>query len=186
MPSAKPEPIELNVWEIARDLLDKNDNNLSRAVDALVTRAERDRGVFEAVAQAQLRSLCANIVGRVWGSERSRIWHGGVTADDVEVIPPLSNSGKAIADIRQQQRALAVGRLMLMDFPLFGGLTLRDANRADVEQSADEYEMRGSDMLTKAKWLRLIARRMSSSKSVQQSLTEDALRSLKRKAEATS
>jgi len=61
------------------------------------------------------------------------------------------------AKARNGVAALANGiKFSILDFPLAGGVKLRDATPAEVTEQIDRYEAIGRDVTHKARWLRLV------------------------------
>lgn len=67
---------------------------------------------------------------------------------------------------------------MMLNFALFGGKRLRDADKQDLRLSAERYYAHGSDMVHKGRWLALVASKVPDGKRVGEALTEEAVRKL--------
>lgn len=70
----------------------------------------------------------------------------------------------------------------LLDFPLAGGIRLRDATKEQVAEQAHLYRTHGSDMIRKAGWLDAIAKRVPEGTTVGEALTESDVLDLHKKA----
>jgi hypothetical protein len=74
---------------------------------------------------------------------------------------------------RDDVMALARGiSSALLDFPLAGGLRLRDATRAQVLEQVRIYETQGRDMLRKARWLQAVAQSVPENSRVGAALSD--------------
>jgi len=67
---------------------------------------------------------------------------------------------------------------MLLDFPLAGGIKLRDATRDDVERQAAIYRSQIGDMAHKQRWLEAIAERLPEDSTVGDVFSETDVASL--------
>lgn len=85
----------------------------------------------------------------------------------------------AAVDMRGGVIALANGlTASLLDFPLPGGLKLRDAKPDEVSPAIEYYEKMGADVTRKAKWLRLIVQSVPRDKKIGSVITDERAQEL--------
>lgn len=141
--------------DIARDCLKEASGDTRKAIAAMTEVLMKNRPLLQeliapivlSVAQAKVRQ--ANIDARRHIIDRS-------------------------PDGRRRMLALAGGlKVAMLDFPLSGGLLLRDATRQEVSDQAAMYEKSGSDMLRKSRWLMAIAQSIPDQKKVEDVITEE-------------
>ena len=115
------------LYSIARECLDEVGGNVSKAVDRFVaTLRERPH---------LMKELAAEIVLTVAKAATERAHQAARKA----VVDP--RHGK-----RQAETLAKVINDALLDFPLAGGIKLRDATRLEVEDQARHYEKQGATM----------------------------------------
>lgn len=66
----------------------------------------------------------------------------------------------------------------LMEYPLAGGLRLKDATRDDLLRNAQKMFMQANEMMIRGRWLHLIAERMRGDAKVADVLSDDDLTGL--------
>jgi len=154
---------------VAAEALTKAKGDVVKATDIMIRRVEKDLTLYRLLMDPLVKSACYDAVRQQCRSDRRVIWLAK------QPTPAAHQNGVV---------ALAAGtRNTLLDFPLLGGLKLRDAMRGDVEKTAEFYGQQSTDMGVKAKWLTLIANSLPPKKRVGQVLTAERLEALKQRAE---
>ena len=88
---------------------------------------------------------------------------------------PHNPANRQDADGRDP-RVQALGNAELwMDFPLRGGLRLRDADRSTLEEAAAGYEQQAKVLARRGRWLRRIAEAVPGDQLVGQALTNERI-----------
>ena len=138
-----PPPIA-TLSAMAREALDDADNDVAKASEALKARLLTRPEVLDRIITEVVSVAVSTRVGGAMRSERRAIILGSMRQ--------IGGGG------RDAVRALSavVGRSIL-DFPLAGGVRLRDATREQVIEQAALYERFAADQAHKARWLNAIA-----------------------------
>lgn len=146
---------------LARRFLDEADGSTYAATQALQAKIASDKALRAAIASEAIMAATYAAVQKEVRQDRRSIWESAGS-------PQRSKTGVA---------ALAEGiRNSLMDFPLSGGVRLRDATREEVEAQSSLYASVARDTGHKARWLALIAGRINPGQKVGSALTEADLK----------
>lgn len=159
---------EITPSHIAAEALQKANNDVVKATDIMVARVNKDEILYRLLMDPLLKTACYNTITGVCRSRRQNIW-----------TMPQPSSEEARENVVSLARGTAA---TLLDFPLPGGLLLRDAKRDDVSAAATFYSLQAKDMGIKAKWLQLIAQHLPSKKTVAQVMNDARLTELKQEA----
>lgn len=146
--------------EYAEEAMEQADGDVLEATAALEAMARNDVSVWQVLTEQLLKTACYDACRSICRSERRVIWN--TTGSDA--------GGKG-------DRVKAHGN-MLMDFPLPGGMKLRDATKQDLMDAAGFYERQAAQMTAVASWLSAIASKVKT-KTVGDTLTEVQLRAIK-------
>lgn len=150
---------------IAREALTDNDGSVDYAVTEVLARLNRNpRAYVEAIEEA-LESGVRNAVEREMRATRSKIFYGAPPASKIN----FTSAVQMLAETNRQ---------MLLDFPLAGGVRLRDATRDQVLTQAEMYRATESDARRKRRWLEAIAGLVSDGQTVGDAVSEDKARYL--------
>lgn len=126
------------VPEMARQALAKTDS-LQDAQAYLMRLAGSNDQLYRELTSGYLAQACYDALSGQIRQERSVIFH-------------------AVQPSNEEQRGRIVNLARtLLDFPLPGGMKLRDARRSDLIAAADFYRKQANDMAHKARWLYAIA-----------------------------
>lgn len=150
--------------------LGKAKGDVQKATRALAAQVRSDDKLYRAVMDSLVDTACYDLVASVCRAQRRKIWS-----------PPAPPAGQS----DDRARVVALGRgtvASLLDFPLPGGMKLRDAKRSDVVSAHEFYATQARDMDGKARWLRLIAQSVPEDRRVGDVLTADRLESLQQEA----
>lgn len=154
-------PSRTNVSEAARRAMDGAASYRDGA-QILLEMAERDPDLMRAIIEPWKLRAAEDAIGLAMKDFRRRTWE----------------SSQRQIDPNRVQALIQSNREMLLDFPLPGGMALRDATKADVAAASDFYGNQASDMSHKARWLGMIAKKVPKGKTVSQALDNDALAKL--------
>lgn len=135
------------IGELAREVLDDEGGMVAPAVLRLKSLIASDDALRESIAEAAINEYAQRRVANAMIGGRRAVW----TAAERRIAAPAKTSVAALAN------GISAS---LLNFPLAGGLRLRDATRDQVSGQAQMYRAMGSDMLHKARWLALIAARL--------------------------
>jgi hypothetical protein len=142
----------LTLRAIASEALKKHDGNTTAAITEVIDRLLKDRHLLRELVAELVCQAARATVGEAHRSLRGNLSRAA-NRDDVSAL------------------ASGIGA-SLLDFPLSGGLLLRDATREQVLEQVSFYEKQGRDMLHKARWLQLVAQGVPESQKVGDSLTD--------------
>lgn len=155
------EDYELTLTKLASDQLASCKGNQTKAIAQLteiLLKHENRHLLKELVAEVVLRAV------------RYSVAHVSKTQRAAIVDP---SHGKA------QVTALARGLAgAFLDWPLPGGKRLADANRSEVMEGSRDYELKGTTMLQRSRWLRLVAQTIPEDKVAGDVLTNERLTEL--------
>ncbi len=87
------------------------------------------------------------------------------------------------AEAERVEALIQSNRVILLDFPLPGGMALRFATKADVKDAAGFYRDHAADMAHKSRWLLRVARRIPAGKTVGEALDNVALEKMQKDTE---
>lgn len=150
--------------------IDRGKEDLSRAVKELIKILQEDETVWEEVQQEAVEMWCWEKV-RGWAqSNRKLAW-----------LPPnYDKGGKGERVIRlaegNVESLLSGFRLPIHSLPELGS-----ANRSMVKEAVAFYREHSVDMMGKARWLDLIAQKLTGNKVVRDVFSEEELRRLQAK-----
>ena len=154
-----------SLYDLARRHLDDAGNDVAEATEALVDLLCDDAATLRSVLRPVIEEAARTTVGDAMRAERKAILGSYKSRTDA--------AGRAAV------AALASGiTRSLLDFPLAGGVRLRDASRTEVEEQAGLYEAFASDQARKARWLRAVADRMGTARKVADALDEATITEL--------
>lgn len=141
--------------KIAEEIITKVGGNVKQAAEAMESRVLKDDALFKELMLPMVSRACYDFICDVVHSRRRSICDTVKRAND-----------EMAGSIALQNTARS-----MLDFPLPGGLLLRDATRHDCVDAAVYYERQASDMFGKGRFLRSVAKR-AGNKSVGDSITE--------------
>jgi hypothetical protein len=165
---AKPElktdtAAEPSIASVASGCLDAADGDVMRATAIMVGKVTKDSVLYRVLMDPLVREACYAALTQACRRRRRTVW---------DVQPPSAET--------QRNTVVDLARGMtLLDFPLPGGLRLRDASRDDVAAAAEFYLNQASDMAVKGRWLRLVAQAVPGKKKVGSVLSIERLEELK-------
>jgi hypothetical protein len=139
-----------SLGELAREVFEDEGGRTAPAIARLQALIAADESLRIAIAEAAIAEYAARHVATVMMTDRAAVWRAAERR--TAGLPTRAKTSVA---------ALGNGiRESLLNFPLAGGLRLRDATRAEVAAQAQMYATHGADMLHKARWLATIAARL--------------------------
>ena len=147
--------------ELAQEAMEQVGGDVIAAAKILERKARADTDVWIAVTQTLIATACYDACRAVCRSERRQIW----------VQENYSKSGNG-------ERVKSHGHKTMLDWPLPGGMKLRDAKKADLVQASGFYQKQARSMESIARWLDAIAAQVGR-KAVGSVFTDEELRALK-------
>lgn len=167
--ATKPEADDaLTISATARTALEKANGDVIAATELMVGWVKKDPTLYKPLMDPLVKDACYDVIRSACQRERRAIW---------QMKQPSAE------DQRNRVVALAGGTAnTLLDFPLPGGLRLRDAKRDDVTAAAEFYGRQSKDMGAKAKWLQLIAQHVPAKKTVREVMSDARLAELREEA----
>lgn len=135
------------------------------AAQKLERMAWKDSHMRETIMEHALGRICYELCGSYFRSMRN------------ESLTMVADEQSAASGVR-----LVESTFTLLDFPLWDGTRLRDADKYKVLESAEKYEAQANTMMVRGLWLRSIAKKTPKDKKVGEVLTIEALQSLLDKA----
>lgn len=167
----EPSSESVTLSALARDSLARCDGDTDAASEAMIETLSNDRGLWRTIASEAVSSASREAVQAQHRAERKSIVRA------MQMPPQDAEAG------RRRVAALAeVNMRCGLDFPLKGGVKLRDATRDEVMEQAQLYDRAANDMTIKARWLYLIANRVPEGVSVGSVLSSDAVETMYREA----
>lgn len=171
----KNEAFQLNkpktIHDIAREFLDDAGGITSVAIERLQQLIREDEALRIAIAADAVMAFAAQHIEKKMREDRAAIWTRA--AQKGEVTKPKTSVAALANGIRES----------ILNFPLAGGIRLRDATREQVEEQAQRYAAASRDMGHKARWLSAIAQRVEPGQTVGECLSEDDALALHREAQ---
>lgn len=159
-----------SIHDFAREFLDEEGGLTGPAIERLKAAIRDSDELRTLIATDAIMAYAALHIQAQMRGDREAIWAGAARRADPNAPPPKSKTSVS---------ALANGiRGSLMNFPLAGGVRLRDATREQVEAQASLYDSASRDMGHKARWLAAIAARVDPGQRVGEALTEDVIDAL--------
>lgn len=149
--SAAETPRAPDLYSLAKNAYEDADGNVEAAIDDVISAITGSENLLKIVIRQTAEVAVKAAVGSVMRADRAAIYN---------TVRPAASGRAAVAAL-----ASGVARSIL-DFPLAGGLKLRDASRADVQRQADLYSGFARDQEIKARWLKSIADRIPDGKQV--------------------
>jgi hypothetical protein len=146
--SARPSPhAGQSLDQIAKALLAKNNNSILDAAADMEAAIAADDELFRQLMLPLLKNAVYAVVSKNVGRQRETICN---LAREAHVA---ISGAKALQDTATS----------MLDFPLFGGKRLRDANATEIIESADKYDGLANDARIKSRWLRSVAAKIGDS-----------------------
>lgn len=161
------------VAEAAREALDAARGDVRRAAVLFEARVRADRSLRDALTDPLIATACYTAVTAQVRRRRQSVWKAPAV--------PTRSPAPAPAQPRTSDGAFRVAQLAagtLLMFPLPGGKRLGEATREEISEAACFYEAQSADMAHKARWLRLVAQSLPTSRRVGDVLTDARLREL--------
>lgn len=150
----------MNANELATQAMEQCDGDVLKATEYLEQTARKDVGVWKALTEGLLRNACYDACRGICRSERRIIWNS-----------PNYSAGGNGERVKQHAETL-------MDWPLPGGMKLRDATKKDLLEASTFYQKQASKMAAISGWLGAIANKVKT-KTVGETLTDEQLRKLR-------
>ncbi len=151
--------------QIARDCLVEADGDWKVAARIFKKRIEFDAALFKEVAESMIDEAIWQQIKRAAYSQRQSFWSASVKAgeDDTKGIEQMAHKN-------------------LLEYPLSGGLKLRDATKNKLKEEAEMHDTFAESNASKARWYRLIIKAMGGADVVGLALNEVDLENLREKA----
>lgn len=163
--SMAPESQETTVAKLARSVMARCGNDVYRAARELEKIARTDPPTWQGITEPLLATACYAAVREVCHEQRRK--------GERSAIYLTSNYDKG----GNGSRVIAHGE-SLMDWPLPGGMRLRDAKADDLTRAAAFYAAQASTMAHTGRWLCAIAEKIGK-KSVGKALDAHAIAAIK-------
>lgn len=160
--------VSVTLSALARESLARCDGDTVAAAEHVTEALGKDRSLWRAIAGEVVSSAAETAVQARHRSERASIVRGMQRA-------PADDPG---AGRRRVEALASVQMRCSLDFPLKGGVKLRDATRDEVIDQAMLYEKSASDMGIKARWLYMVANRVPDGVSIGSVLSADIVESM--------
>lgn len=152
----------ISLTDLARQALEDSDGMVEEATAALMAQVLKDRKLLQAVLQDAVETAATTLVT-------------GAMRKDREAIQNSFRSGATKPRIEGATMVAVVAESMirsLLDYPLAGGVRLRDATRDLVERQAEIHGRLADNNKKKAKWFTAIAAAIPEGARVGDVLTE--------------
>lgn len=163
-PAAKAKQTEkmMSPYELAADCLEVEDGDTRAATELLVERIMGDRAWLTKFAEELVTTASYSLISRQVRDRRDTIIQANRPGSGREAVEALGR----------------VNASMFLDWPLAGGLRLRDARNPDLDDNALAYEKQARASVHRAKWLRRLRSMVPEGKKVGDVLTEEQIAAL--------
>jgi hypothetical protein len=141
---------EITLSALSRTALEQREGDVDEAVEDLVYQLQNDEELLNDVVSAAVREACKSFVSKAHRDQRARIISG--------LTNKKSTIGEAaIALVKENIEHL-------MNYPLMGGVKLKDATRPQLIEQAEFHAKIEYDAGWKKTWFRNIASHLNSDK----------------------
>lgn len=160
------------IFDATDEALEKSGGEIKNAVILLEQNVRRCSDLYNAIVESGIKDLCYEAI-------RLRLMHlrQSIVKQTNTKDRALPSADRGFSDTGLSAVA-AINLKSLMNFPVTGGKRLGDCTHAEVAESAQKYYAQGLTMMSRGKWLALIAQSISGNKLVKDVLTEDRLHEL--------
>ena len=167
----------LNLVQLASVAFEKCDGDVEDAVQYVIKEINSAPSKYESAIDEAILAGVTSVVSLQMRRRRAEIFYSTPKAP-----PPAKdvNVAKARVDIAKAAREMPMHKEMVLDFPLAGGLKLRDATKEQVLEAAARYRSQASDHTKKAKWLESIAALVKPNRLVGDCVDEKTAEKLRR------
>lgn len=159
-------PTRVNLSEAARNAM-VGVSSYKEGAKSLLAMTRNDPALLTALLEPYELQAATGAVQKAVADFRKRTW---------------SSPNRKIEETRVAALAQS-NRETLLDFPLPGGMSLRDANRGDVAEAIAFYNVHSKDMAHKARWLARIVGKVPKNSTVGQVLGNDDLEKMQKDSE---
>lgn len=142
----KEKPITL--LSLAKEYLNKYNGNTELAIEDLMNAISGDRYLLRAITEDAVKEAVRSFVSLHHRVERSSIISGHKLKVVSENRVDVSGASKRLIEFHKR---------LLLDFPLKGGIKLRNANRIQVLNQAERYAKTEKNAAINHRWLMSIA-----------------------------
>ena len=150
----------ITIRSLAREELNANEGDVRKAIDALTARLAADKRLMREVVADAVVIASETLVQHKMRDDRAAVVLSATRAKNGVI-------------------ALANGlRSAILDFPLAGGIKLREASPDQVMQQVERYDSIGRDVMHKARWLQLIAQGVPRNKKIGEVITDERAQQL--------
>ena len=162
--TAAVEPATERLGAMVADCRAESQDDLA-AAKLLLERAKADDELYAAMLGPYEWLAAREAISRARKAQRGKIWHG--------------QPGDGGASNSRVAALVRVNSSLLLDFPLHGGLPLKDANKEQVAETAAAYKHTSKDAGDKGRWLARVAKKVPKGKLVGDVFDEDGLAALR-------
>jgi hypothetical protein len=160
-------PFDTDFNQFVRAALQTLAYDVEKTKAFVLARLKNDKVLFEALIDKAIRYSIAEKTMHAARDEQRAIVHSTPRR-----LPRIAENYKTVNAVKD-----AMSRCWL-EFRLWGGSKLGDADRKELEQSAGNYATQSSDMSKKARWLFSIAAKLPEGKIVRDVLSEEQVSAL--------
>lgn len=150
----------ISIRSLAREALRDSDGRTKEAIDLLTKRLAEDKRLMREVVADAIVLASTDLIEGAMRDTRASVTYSASQA-------------------RAGVVALANGiKFSILDFPLAGGVKLRDASPTQLKEQIDRYDAIGRDVTHKARWLRMVAKAVGNNPRVGDALDDDRAQQL--------
>ena len=149
---------QVSLGSLAKDYLEEYDGDIVAARNALYDELDNNKFLLSLVAEQAIAEAVRNYVSLAHRRERSAI----ITS----IAPRKLNIAAAVDDLKETHRR------MILDFPLAGGVKLREATKEQVVSQAEMYRKTEKNAARNRIWLEKIANVLKPGQIVGNFITE--------------
>ena len=161
----KDQEEEITLSGLSRTALEQREGDVNEAIEDLVYELQNNEELLQDVVSSAVREACKSFVSKAHRDQRTRIISG--------LTHKKSTIGEAAVALVKENIE------HLMNYPLMGGVKLKDATRQQLMEQADFHAKIEYDAGWKKTWFRSIASHLNSDKQkVKNVLTVETVYSL--------
>lgn len=158
---------------LARESLAAKDGDAAKAIAHLVLRLRRDKALLCAVVKDAIETAVYIKVNEGIRKDRQSIILDAHRTRFESHMPSSESRKSSVIAL-----AGGIAASHYLDFPMAGGLKLRDASHSELGAQINAYEKQAYTQLHRSRWLRLIMREVPDNKKVGDVLSEQRVAQL--------
>lgn len=161
---------KVTVYSLARQYLKKAKNDTKKASALMIAAIMKDKAITAMIVADAIEVASKTAINSAIVNQRSNIMR--IASSDFQRPPAPDNIERNKAMAESFARSMSG---LLLDFPLRGGMLLRNATTVEIDITAEAYEKNSQTEAFRGRWLRMIQKRLPAGQRVGHVMTEDDL-----------